>query len=66
MTNETTAPQTYSTSGVAATSNYAPAPKKDCDCPLDAPCRLSGRCTCDLANDLAALTQKLKLETEKR
>lgn len=46
-------------SGVVKTQVYvAPAPKKDCDCAPDAPCRLSGICTCDLA----ALTNQLKQE----
>ncbi|MBM3247109.1 hypothetical protein FJZ17_01030 [Candidatus Pacearchaeota archaeon] len=29
-----------------------PAPKKDCHCPADAPCRISGRCACDALKDL--------------
>jgi hypothetical protein len=60
MINETNTPQTYSTSKAVATPNYAPAPKKGCDCPEDAPCRLSGICTCDLV----ALTNQLKRESE--
>ena len=50
-------------SNVVTTPVYvAPAPKKDCKCPLDAPCRLNKICACDLA----ALTLRLKREAEEK
>jgi len=62
MTEQTTQTR-YEENGQATltiedTRAYAPAPRPDCHCPADAPCRMSGICTCALTLDL----KKLKVQ----